>query len=410
MNFELYIARRLFFHSDDTKRVSRPAIRIATAGVAVGILVMIFSVCMVLGFKQEIQTKIYGFGGHLRVVNYQSMLQPLVVDDSISQTLRSIQGVSHIQRFAYKQGMLKTDSSFVGVMFRGIGPEYDRKFFESHMIDGQMPVFSDTASTGQILLSENIARQLKVKVGDRIYAYFFENSVRARRFSVSGIYSTNLSDFDRAFVYIDLYTAQTLQKWDPQQFSGVDIILDDFKKIDAVNQKVVSLMNHKQDAYGQYYMSVTAHELYPQIFSWLSLLDTNIVVILILMICVAGFTMVSGLLIIILERANFIGVMKALGATNKRIQSIFLYFSSIIIVRGLLIGNVLALLLMGVQKCFGVVRLDPETYYVDTMPLIVDWPCILYLNLATMFVCMLALLVPSLLVSSIHPSRSIRFE
>ena len=410
MNLELYIARRLFHHSGDAKRVSHPAIQIATAGVAVGVMVMIVSICMVLGFKQEIQNKVYGFGGHIRVINYQSMMLPVVIDDSITQSISSIPGVTHIQRFAYKQGMLKTDSAFAGVMFRGLGPEYDRSFFESHLIEGEVPVFSDTVSTGKILLSENRARQLGVGVGDKIYAYFFEKTIRARRFTVSGIYSTNLTDFDKAFVYVDLYTTQSLQNWDSNQCSGVDIILDDYKNIDNVNRQIVSMVNHKQDAYGSYYMSVTANELYTQIFSWLSLLDTNIVVILILMVCVAGVTMISGLLIIILERTNFIGVMKALGACNRRIQTLFLYFSSFIIIRGLLLGNFIALLLVGLQKTFGFIRLDPDTYYVDTMPLIVDWFSILSINVATLIVCMHALLVPSMLVSNIHPARSIRFE
>lgn len=410
MNLELYIARRLFHHSGDARRVSHSAIQIATAGVAVGVMVMIISICMVMGFKHEIQSKVYGFGGHLRVINYQSMMHPVVIDDSITSSLTSITNVKHVQRFAYKQGLLKTDSAFCGVMFRGIGPEFDRSFFESHLVAGEVPIFSDTVSTGKLLLSESRASQLKIRVGDKIYGYFFEKTVRARRFTVAGIYSTNLTDFDNAFVFVDLNTTQSLQNWDPNQCSGVDIFLDDNKKMNIVNQKVVSLVNHKQDAYGAYYMTLTAHELYPHIFSWLSLLDTNIVVILILMVCVAGFTMISGLLIIILERTNFIGIMKALGAHNRRIQSLFLYFSSFIVFRGLFLGNLIALLLVALQKHFGIIRLDPETYYVDVMPLQIDWFSILCINIATLVVCMMALLLPSLLVSNIHPARSIRFE
>lgn len=409
-----FIARRLFSHSGDAKKVSRPAIIIATAGVAVGVAVMILSVCVVLGFKWEIQQKVLGFGSHIQVLNYESIAQgvsmPIVINDEVESGLKEIAGVRHLQRFCTKPGMLKTSESFRGVTFRGIGPDYDVSFLQEHLVDGHLPAFSDTTSTGGLLISQRLAQQLMLKTGDDIYAYFFEQSVRARRFTVSGIFSTNLTDFDNAIVYVDLYTVKSLLKWDTEQYSGAEIVLDDFSKLDDVSAQVASKINHTQDAYGAYYTSPTIRELYPQIFSWLDLLDMDVLVILILMICLSGFTMISGLLIIILERTNFIGVMKALGASNGSIRHLFLYFAVFIILRGLLLGNLIAFAIILVQRHFGLVHLNPEIYYVSTVPLQVNATYIIIINLATLLISLLALILPSYIVSNIHPARSIRFE
>lgn len=409
-----FIARRLFSHSGDAKKVSRPAIIIATAGVAVGVAVMILSVCVVLGFKWEIQQKVLGFGSHIQVLNYESIAQgvsmPIVINDEVESGLKEIAGVRHLQRFCTKPGMLKTSESFRGVTFRGIGPDYDVSFLQEHLVDGHLPAFSDTTSTGGLLISQRLAQQLMLNTGDDIYAYFFEQSVRARRFTVSGIFSTNLTDFDNAIVYVDLYTVKSLLKWDTEQYSGAEIVLDDFSKLDDVSAQVASKINHTQDAYGAYYTSPTIRELYPQIFSWLDLLDMDVLVILILMICLSGFTMISGLLIIILERTNFIGVMKALGASNGSIRHLFLYFAVFIILRGLLLGNLIAFAIILVQRHFGLVHLNPEIYYVSTVPLQVNATYIIIINLATLLISLLALILPSYIVSNIHPARSIRFE
>lgn len=409
-----FIARRLFSHSGDAKKVSRPAVIIATAGVAVGVAVMILSVCVVLGFKWEIQQKVLGFGSHIQVLNYESIAQgvsmPIVINDEVESGLKEIAGVRHLQRFCTKPGMLKTSESFRGVTFRGIGPDYDVSFLQEHLVDGHLPAFSDTTSTGGLLISQRLAQQLMLKTGDDIYAYFFEQSVRARRFTVSGIFSTNLTDFDNAIVYVDLYTVKSLLKWDTEQYSGAEIVLEDFSKLDEVSAQVASKINHTQDAYGAYYTSPTIRELYPQIFSWLDLLDMDVLVILILMICLSGFTMISGLLIIILERTNFIGVMKALGASNGSIRHLFLYFAVFIILRGLLLGNLIAFAIILVQRHFGLVHLNPEIYYVSTVPLQVNATYIIIINLATLLISLLALILPSYIVSNIHPARSIRFE
>ena len=409
------IARRLFRHPGDEQRVSRPVITIATWGVAVGVCVMILSVCVTLGFQREIRGKVIGFGSHIQVVNAESLYKPLetnpiMMGEAMLDSLSRIEGVRHAQRFCQKPGMLKTDEAFRGVAFRGVGAEYDTTFLHRHLHEGRLPAFSDTLSSNEIIVSEKVADQLRIDLNDRVYAYFFEEKVRARRFTVVGIYNTNLADFDNSFIFTDLITVQKLWGWHPGQYSGAELLLADFNELDMVAERVSEVVDHAADPYGNLYLSSTIQNLYPQIFSWLDLLDMNVWVILILMLCVAGFTMVSGLLIIILERTNFIGVMKAMGADNDRIRHIFLFFAAMIIGRGLLWGNALAAALILCQEVFHPVTLDPQSYYVETVPLYVHMGYVLLIDVFTMVVSVMALVVPSYLISNIHPARSIRFE
>ena len=376
---------------------------------------MILSVCVTLGFQREIRGKVIGFGSHIQVVNAESLYKPLetnpiMMGNAMLDSLSHIEGVRHAQRFCQKPGMLKTDEAFRGVAFRGVGAEYDTTFLHRHLQEGRLPAFSDTLSSNEILVSAKVADQLRINLNDRVYAYFFEEKVRARRFTVVGIYNTNLADFDNSFIFTDLITVQKLWGWHPDQYSGAELLLADFNELDMVAERVSETVDHATDPYGNLYLSSTIQNLYPQIFSWLDLLDMNVWVILILMLCVAGFTMVSGLLIIILERTNFIGVMKAMGADNDRIRHIFLFFAAMIIGRGLLWGNALAAALILCQELFHPVTLDPQSYYVETVPLYVHIGYILLIDVFTMVVSVMALVVPSYLISNIHPARSIRFE
>ena len=299
------MARRLFSHQDDAGRVSRPAISISTLGVAIGVAVMLISVSVALGFQREVQAKLLGFGAHIQVFSYESLgseeLKPIVVDEAVMQRLAHVPGVKHVQRFSVKPGMLKTDADFRGVVFRGVGQEYDTQFLRDHLVAGEMPVWSDSVSSGSLLVSQHLAHQLKLEVGSTVYAYFFENAVKARRFRVSGIYCTHLTDFDSRIVFADLHTVHGLLGWDSDQQSGAELLTEDFSQLDQVMGRVVKAINKQQDAYGAQYTSMTIRELYPQVFAWLHLLDLDVWVILILMTCVAGFTMISGLLIIILH-------------------------------------------------------------------------------------------------------------
>lgn len=414
MNFSLFIARRLFHGRGDVKKVSRPAILIATAGVAVGVAVMIVAVAVAMGFKKEISAKVTGFGSHAQILNYESVAasspRPIGIPPELMEEVGQMPGVAHVQRFSNKEGILKTDEDFKGILLHGVGGEFDGTFLRTALEEGRLPAFSDTVASNQIVISRQIADELHLEVGSKVFAYFFENSVRTRRFTVAGIYCTHLAEFDGAMVFTDLYTCNRLNAWKPDQYSGLEIAVTDLDRVEAVTRELVKRVNRQTDTYGGAYIALSIQELYPQIFAWLSLLDVNVWVILALMVAVAGFTMISGLLIIILERTNFIGVMKALGATNSVIRHVFLYFSVFIIGRGLLWGNVFGIGLVLLQAYGGVFHLDASTYYVDTVPVLFHVGYVAAINVATLLICVLSLIVPSFLVSRIHPAKSIRFE
>ncbi len=412
--FTWFVAKRLFAEGGSSGRASRLATGIATTGVAIGLAVMLVSVAIVLGFQKEVEDKVLGFGAHIKVLNYKSLgmqeFSPIVIDDSVMSRLSAIPNVASVARFCTKLGMLKTDANFRGIAIQGVGQDCDQTFIRSHLVKGEMPLFTDSASSGKLVISQAMAREMQVDVGQTIYAYFFEQTVRARKFTVAGIYRTNLTDFDKNFAYTDLFTIHRLLGWDAHQYAGAEIRLKDFDRLDETLLDVVNEVNHKQDAYGEYYSSMSIRMEHSQIFAWLKLLDMDVIVILILMICVSVFTAVSGLLIIILERTNFIGIMKALGARNSQVRHLFLNYALLIIIRGIVLGNVLAFALILLQKYTGVVTLDPEVYYVEAVPVLVNWWWVAAIDLGTFVLSALAMIVPSFVVSNITPAKSIRFE
>ena len=414
MNLPFFIAKRIYSDQGDKRKVSRPAIRIATIGVAIGLAVMIVTVSVVLGFKHTIRDKVVGFGSHIQVQNMLTFLStdsyPILINDSVMRSYEQIEGVKHVERYTYSQGILKTDDDFLGVVFKGVGPEYDMDFLSQHLTEGEIPVFSDTASTNKILVSKMIADKLRLKAGDRIFAYFIGESVRTRRFTVSGIYQTNMTRFDETLCFTDLYTTRKLNDWEDDQCSGAEITVNDFDRLQATADIFIEKVNRQTDKDYNTYSSQTIYEAYPQVFNWLELLDINVWIILVLMVCVAGFTMISGLLIIILERTQMIGVMKALGARNKTIRHTFLWFAAFIIGQGLLLGNVLGSGIIALQKYTGLVKLDPQTYYVSEAPMEVNIPLFILLNIATLIICVFVLIAPSFLISHIHPAKSMRYE
>ena len=415
MHFPLFIAKRLYSEQGDKRKVSRPAIHIATAGVAIGLAVMIISVCVVLGFKHTIRDKVIGFGSHIQVADFLTLQQmeqyPIVIDDSMIDVLKHIPDVAHVQRFAMKEGILKTDSDFLGVAFKGVGPDFDSTFIHNNMVEGSIPPFSDSVSHNKILVSQLMADKLHLKSGQRIFAYFFDNNgVRTRRFTIAGIYQTNLKKYDETIVFTDLYTAVKLNGWESDQASGAELSVNNFDNLDMVESRVISKVKGTVDHYGETYSSATIKELNPQIFQWLDLMDLNVWIILALMLIVAGVTIISGLLIIILERTSMIGILKALGARNKTIRHTFMWFAVFIIGKGMLIGNVLSLGLLALQQAFGIIKLDAQTYYVSTVPVEINALYIVALNVATLLISVFMLVAPSYLISHIHPAKSMRYE
>ena len=415
MNFPLFIARRIYSDKGDRRKVSRPAIHIATVGVAIGLAVMILTVSVVLGFKHTIRDKVIGFGSHIQVCNFLAMQTtdsyPICIDDSTLNALRHIEGISHAERYATAQGILKTETDFLGIAFKGVAEEYNWDFIRQNLVSGEIPKFSDKSASNKILVSTNTASTLHLKVGDRIYGYFVSDTgVRARRFTVSGIYETNMSQFDNSLCFTDLYTTRKVNGWEEGQCSGAELRVSDFSRLETTATGVVKKVNRKTDRYGDVMISQTIYEAYPQIFSWLSLLDINVWIILVLMICVAVFTMISGLLIIILERTQMIGTLKALGAKNSSIRHTFLWFAVFVIGRGVVFGNLAAIALIVLQKTTGIVSLDPATYYVSEAPMEVNIPAFVVLNVVTVAVSILILIAPSYLISHIHPAKSMRYE
>lgn len=414
MSVPFFIAKRIYKDDDNKKSVSRPAIAIATTGVAIGIAVMIISVCIVLGFKHTIRDKAIGFGGHINVGNFVSMhggnIEPICMSDSMIKAIKAIEGVKDVGRYAQKEGILKTDNDFLGVVFKGIASEYDTTFIHNNMVEGAIPHFTDSASSNSIIISKTMADLLRLKAGDKVFAYFINENVRVRRFTIAGIYRTNLTQYDKTICFTDLYTTVKLNGWQHDQADGAEVIVNDYNQINDIAERFVSNINRRTDHYGQTYSSATIQEINPQIFSWLDLLDLNVWIIFALMLCVAGFTMISGLLIIILERTNMIGLLKAIGSRNSQIRKTFLWFATFIIGRGLVIGNIIGIGLMILQKATGLIRLDASIYYVDIVPVEINIPAIAAINILTLALCLLALIAPSFLVSHIHPAKSMKYE
>ena len=415
MNISFFIAKRIYSDKGDKRKVSRPAIHIATAGVAIGLAVMVLTVSVVLGFKHTIRDKVIGFGSHIQVENFLTMQSsdpyPICIDDSVMKVIKGIKGVEHVERFTLTQGILKTDQDFLGMSFKGIGPEYDMSFIKSNLKSGSIPSFSDSANKGNLLISSATADKMNLKAGDKVFAYFIsDNGVKVRRFTVSGIFQTNMSQFDNALCFTDLYTARKLNNWDGELCTGAEISVGDLQQINAVSLRIADKVNRTSDHEGNIFTSQTIYEAYPQIFSWLSLLDINVWIILALMICVAGFTMISGLLIIILERTQMIGVLKALGMKGSSVRHTFLWFAVFIIGKGMLIGDILAAAIILLQRHTGFISLDPATYYVSEAPTEINIPAFLLINVVTLFISVLVLVGPSFLISHIHPAKSMRYE
>ena len=410
MGLELFIAKRLRFSEGGTP----PAVRIAMIGIALGLAVMILAVAIVIGFKKEVRNKVIGFGSHLQVTNFDSNSsyesQPIAVSDTLMAELRAFPGIRHAERFATKLGILKTDSAFQGIVLKGIDEEYDWNFFRGNLVEGDTLTIRPDKSSTQVLISRYLADRLELRLGDAFLTYFVGEDVRARKFTIAGIYDTGFADYDKLFVIADIKQVRRLNGWDKDQVSGIELLVNDYDRLDTVAEALYFHLAERHDRNGNTFYARSIKELNPMIFSWLDVLDINVVVILVLMLAVAGFTMISGLLIIILERTNMIGILKALGESDGSIRKIFLYVAFFLIGKGMLWGNAIGVGLCLLQSCFHVVKLDPSVYYLDAVPIDLDLLSLLLLNAGTLIVSMLMMLGPSYLITKIDPAKSIRFE
>jgi lipoprotein-releasing system permease protein len=412
MNVEYFIAKRIHFRQD-RKHVSRPAVRIATLGIAIGLTVMLLAVSIVTGFKQEIRNKTIGFGGHIQITNFDSNntyeLAPIFLNDTLINELAAIPGVKHIQAFATKPGIIKTSDQFQGIVLKGIDGDFDWNFFKKNLTDGEILHFGDSLQNNAII-SKHLADLFKLALGDTFFSYFMQDQVRARRFTITGIYSTNFIEYDKLFILTDMRHIRQLNNWEDTEVSGYEILIHDYNKIDEVGDLVYFKTANKTQANGNMLYTQTIKDINPQIFSWLDLLDINVWVILFLMLAVAGFNMISGLLILILERTTMIGILKSIGATNWSVRKIFLYHSFFLIGKGMLWGNVIGLSICAIQYFTGIIPLDPEAYYISTVPVLFNWPLIIALNIGTILASMLMMIGPSYLITKILPAKIIRYE
>jgi len=369
---------------------------------------MIISVAIVTGFQQQIREKVIGFGSHIQVSKYSSNLsyepEPIRKDEEVRELLKGIEGVNHIQVYGLKAGILKTDDQIQGVVLKGVSNDYNWSFFNDKIVDGVLFTLSDTAKSNSIMISRVLADKLEVGTNDEIRMYFIiDNKTRGRKFIISGIYETGLEDFDNTYIFGDIGHIQKLNGWNSDQVTGFELLIDDFNDIDRIGEEVYMNIDYNLDAQ-------TIKQLYPQMFDWLELQDMNVVIILILMVVVAGITMISTLLILILERTNMIGILKALGAKNWSIRKVFLFNAAYLIGIGLFWGNIIGIGLCLIQKYFGVIKLPQESYYVAVVPININIFDISILNLGTLIVCSLMLLIPSYIITRISPVRAIRFN
>jgi lipoprotein-releasing system permease protein len=415
LNLEYFIAKRLLGRQKNAKSFSRPIITIAVIGIALGLSVMILSAAIVTGFKNEIRNKVIGFGSHIQIINYDSNVSfetsPVLKDSALISELNKLKEIKHVQVFSTKPGIIRTENDIQGIVLKGIDPGFNWSFFEKNIIEGEIPKgkLADDDLTNEVIISKTISSLLKLDVGSEFAMYFVQDPPRMRRFKVAGIYETGLGELDKLFVLCDIRHIQRLNQWAENQISGYEIQIEDFQKIDQLSEAVFDLIGYGFSE-ESWLRVISIKDKYPQFFDWLGLLDMNVWIILALMLLVAGFNMVSGLLIIILERTNMIGILKALGINNLSLRKVFLYLAGFLVAKGLLWGNILGIGIALLQKYTGILKLDQTSYFIDVVPINLDIVHILLLNLGTMVLTIAMLIIPSYIISKISPDKTIRFN
>lgn len=403
---EWKIAQKLYFSEEGQKRTSRPAVRVALGGIVIGVMVMIVAICVVVGFKEEVQQKVAGFGSHIQVVNFDNNatyeLQPVDLSDSLLQKLQGLAHVKKVSTFASKPGILKTDSAFQGIIFKGTD-YWD--YFADNLVIGSLPT-----TANEVIISSILASQLHLTVGDQILCYFVQENLRVRRLYVSGLYNTCMSEMDRMFVLGDIALVRQLNQWKDSQASGIEILVDDLSCLHEVADRVYFATANRLDEAGNAFYTQTIEQLNPQIFGWLDLLDMNVIIIILLMLCVSGFSIITGLIILILESVNLIGTLKALGANNQFVRRIFIYESIMLVGKGMFLGNILGLGIVALQYFTRLIPLDAATYYVSYVPMAFPWGWLLALNVGVLLVAWIIMLAPSAIVSQISPAKVMHFE
>ena len=411
MSLEYFIAKRLITAKDFKSSISAPIIKIAISAIAIGMIMMIVSVATGIGLQKKIRDKVSAFNGQIIISNYDNnnsdvTLIPISKKQEFYPEFKSVPEVNHIQAIASKAGIIRTENSFEGIIFKGVGADYDWKNIEEYLVEGKLPDFS-AALNEDVLISKFLADRLHLKVGDNFNTFFIKEEQgkmpNSRRFRIAGVFSSGFQDFDATYILGDIRHIQRINKWSPNQVGAFEVFINDFDAIKVTGEKIYDQTSSNLD-------TKTIIEKYSYIFDWLQLFDFNIIVILGVMILVATINMVVALLVLILERTQMIGILKALGANNWMVRKVFLYNAFYLIVRGLFWGNLIGIALLLIQQQFGVIRLNPENYYVNQAPVYFNLWHIILLNLLTIGVCFVVLLIPSYIITKISPVKAIRFE
>lgn len=407
MNLSYYISNRLFFTKKGNNRYTKPILLIGTLAVILSVTVMLLSIMITTGFKNQITEKIIGFAGDITITSYVNNQSyesiPINKDQSLISDLQSNKNIVHVSSFATKAGILKNENEILGVVLKGVSSNYSWDFFNKNMVSGKTLTISDSISSNNIIISEQVAKNLNLSLGESVFMYFAQDPPRVRKFIIHGIFSTALSDFDELFVIADISQIQKLNNWQPSQIGGLEIKINDFRKLNEVAEFVYNKTDYNLK-------SESIKERFPQLFDWLELQNMNVFLIIILMVVVALVNMITILIIIILEKVQLVGVLKSMGLSNWNVRRIFLYLSTKIATVGLIFGNLLAFILTFLQKKFQFLKLDSSIYYMEHIPVDYDFFSVLLINIGTIFVCYLALIIPSSIINKMKLVDSIRFE
>lgn len=411
MNLEYFIAKRLITAKDYKSSISAPIIKIAISAIAIGIIMMIVSVATGIGLQQKIREKVSAFNGQIIISNYDNnnseiTLIPISKKQDFYPNFKSVPEVGHIQAIASKAGIIRTENAFEGIVFKGVGADYNWNNIKEYLVEGKLPDFSKTLNE-EVIISRFLADRLNLKLGDSFNTFFIKEEQgklpNSRRFKIAGIFSSGFQDFDATYIIGDIRHIQRINKWNPDQVGAFEVFVKDFSTIKQTGNQIYEKISSNLD-------TKTITEKYSYIFDWLQLFDFNIIVILGIMILVATINMVVALLVLILERTQMIGILKAVGANNWVVRKVFLYNAFYLIIRGLFWGNLIGISLLLIQQQFGIVHLNPENYYVNQAPVYLNWGYIALLNLLTIIVCFLVLLIPSYIITKISPVKAIRFD
>ena len=411
LNFEFFIARRIIASKELQNNVSSPIIRISILAIAIGVIVMLFSVATGVGLQKKIKEKVSAFNGDIQISHYDAnnskiTLTPIDRNQDFYPHFSGVPNVKKVQVYATKAGIIRTPEEFEGIILKGVDADYDWSFFEEYLRQGSVPEFGDKASN-EVLISNKTAQRLKLKVGDSFHMFFVKDdpnkAPNSRKFEVAGIFDSGFEEFDQTFLMGDIRHIQRMNKWEPDQVGGFELFVHDFDLLQETGYEVYNAIDPSLNAF-------TTAEKFPAIFEWLGLFDTNIVVIIGIMILIAGINMITALLVLILERTQMIGVLKALGNSNWSIRKIFLYNAAFLIGKGLFYGNLIGIGLLLIQKFFGVITLNPETYYVNQAPVHLGFGQVVLINAGTLLLCLLMLLLPSVIVTKISPVKAIKFD